>query len=205
MVVTIAVRFLKTFALMLLCALALSGTVLTAGYGQDNPPTDYEVNFEIINPEEVRSLKWEELMSEADLNAILSAPPTSHAGAGWEDSLNQGTPEEIAFQKALQSFDVNPDLLDKRVLLPGFIVPMVYSDERLVTEFFLVPFFGACIHVPPPPPNQIIYIKYEQGFELNSLYDAYYVLGELSGQVVRNETAESAYSMQAEAVEIFTY
>jgi hypothetical protein len=82
---------------------------------------------------------------------------------------------------------------------------MVYSDERLVTEFFLVPFFGACIHVPPPPPNQIIYIKYEQGFELNSLYDAYYVLGELSGQVVRNETAESAYSMQAEAVEIFTY
>ncbi|MCH1601167.1 MAG: DUF3299 domain-containing protein, partial [Pseudomonadales bacterium] len=68
-----------------------------------------------------------------------------------------------------------------------------------------VPFFGACIHVPPPPPNQIIYVKYEQGVELDSLYDAYYVLGELNGQVVRNEMAESAYSLTAETVEIFTY
>lgn len=76
---------------------------------------------------------------------------------------------------------------------------------QLVTEFFLVPFFGACIHVPPPPPNQIIHVKYEQGMKLDSYYDAYYVLGKLSGQVVRNEMAESAYSMKAEAVEIFTY
>jgi hypothetical protein len=205
LVVTMAVRLMRTFSFMLLCAGLFSGMLSAAAYGQDDSPTDYEVNFEIVNPEEVLSLKWEELMSEADLNAILNAPPTSHAGTGWEDNLDQGTPEEIAFQKALQSFDVNPDLLDKRVLLPGFIVPMAYNDERRVTEFFLVPFFGACIHVPPPPPNQIIYVKYEQGVELNSLYDAYYVLGELNGQVVRNEMAESAYSLTAETVEIFTY
>lgn len=200
-----AVKPLRTFSFMVLCAGLLPGMLSAVAYGQDDAPTEYDINFEIKNPEEVLSLKWEELMSEADLNAILNAPPTSHAGAGWEDSLNQGTPEEIAFQKALQSFDVNPDLLDKRVLLPGFIVPMAYDDERRVTEFFLVPFFGACIHVPPPPPNQIIYVEYEQGVELNSLYDAYYILGELSGQVVRNEMAESAYSLTAETVEIFTY
>lgn len=199
------VKLMRTFSLIALCAGFLPGILSGVAYSQNDSQTDYEVNFEIVNPEEVLSLKWEELMSEADLNAILNAPPTSHAGAGWEDSLNQGTPEEIAFQKALQSFDVNPDLLEKRVLLPGFIVPTAYNDERRVTEFFLVPFFGACIHVPPPPPNQIIYVKYAQGVELNSLYDAYYVLGELSGQVVRNEMAESAYSLTAETVEIFTY
>ena len=198
-------KLLRTFFLMVFCAGFLPGLLSAVAYGQDDVPTEYETNFEIDNHEEVLSLKWEELMSEADLNAILNAPPTSHAGTGWEDSLNQGTPEEIAFQKALQSFDVNPDLLDKRVLLPGFIVPTAYNDDRRVTEFFLVPFFGACIHVPPPPPNQIIYVKYEQGVELNSLYDAYYVLGELNGQVVRNEMAESAYSLTAETVEIFTY
>lgn len=205
LVVSIVVKLHKSFPLMVLCAGVLPGMLSGLAFAQDDAPTEYEVNFEIANPEEVLSLKWEELMSEADLNAILNAPPTSHAGTGWEDSLNQGTPEEIAFQKALQSFDVNPDLLDKRVLLPGFIVPTAYNDERRVTEFFLVPFFGACIHVPPPPPNQIIYVKYEQGVELNSLYDAYYVLGELNGQVVRNEMAESAYSLTAENVEIFTY
>ena len=99
----------------------------------------------------------------------------------------------------------HPDLLGKRILLPGFIVPTAYNENRLVTEFFLVPFFGACIHVPPPPPNQIIYVSFEQGMNLDNLYDAYYVLGELSSQVVRNEMAESAYSLRAEAIEMFTY
>lgn len=194
-------KWLKSASLCLIGALLCFGVA----QGQDASETDYQVDFKIENPEEVLSIKWEELMSEADLDAILNAPPTSHSGFGWEDRLVGATPEELAFEQALKSFDVNPDLLDKRILLPGFIVPTAFNDERLVTEFFLVPFFGACIHVPPPPPNQIIHVKYEQGMELDSYYDAYYVLGELSGQVVRNEMAESAYSMKAEAVEIFTY
>jgi hypothetical protein len=100
---------------------------------------------------------------------------------------------------------VNPELLGKRVLLPGFIVPTAYNDERKVTEFFLVPFFGACIHVPPPPPNQIIHVSYAPGLDQYNMYDAYYVLGSLSSQVVRHELANSAYSLQAEHVELYDY
>ena len=74
-----------------------------------------------------------------------------------------------------------------------------------MTEFFLVPFFGACIHVPPPPPNQIIHVTYEQGLQLDNMYDAYYILGELSSQVVRHELADSAYSLRAEHVEMYNY
>ncbi|GJM13096.1 MAG: hypothetical protein DHS20C12_14990 [Pseudohongiella sp.] len=166
---------------------------------------DYKIDFEIENPDDVVALKWEDLMSEADLDAILNAPEVSHDGYGWEDQLKTSAPGEDAFAKALQSFDVNPDLIDKRILLPGFIVPTAYNDERLVTEFFLVPFFGACIHVPPPPPNQIIHVSFEAGLDLESMYEAYYVLGELNSTIVRNDLAESAYSLNAEKVEVFTY
>ena len=151
------------------------------------------------------ALQWEDLMSQADLAAILDAPPVSHDGYGWDDKFSPGSPVENAFQRAMQSFDVNPELLGKRILLPGFIVPITFNEEREVTEFFLVPFFGACIHVPPPPPNQIVHVIYDSGFKLESMYDAYYILGELSSQVVRHELADSAYSLNAEHLELYDY
>lgn len=176
----------------------LSGSIYSQG-------ADYQIDFEIENPDDVVAIKWEDLMSQADLDAILNAPEVSHDGYGWEDQLKTSTPGEDAFAKALQSFDVNADLINKRILLPGFIVPTAYNDERRVTEFFLVPFFGACIHVPPPPPNQIIHVTFESGVDLENMYEAYFVLGELNSTVIRHDLADSAYSLKAENVEIFNY
>ena len=56
---------------------------------------------------------------------------------------------------------VRLDLNDKDVRIPGFIVPLEYKESEIVTRFLLVPYFGACIHEPPPPPNQTIYVVYE--------------------------------------------
>jgi len=191
------VRLLRTLLFLALGSSLLPAAVLAQA--------DFQVDFEIEKPENVLAIKWEELMSQADLAAILNAPEVSHEGFGWEEQLNEGSPEEMAFSKALHSFDVNPELLGKRILLPGFVVPTAYNEDRLVTEFFLVPFFGACIHVPPPPPNQIIYITYEAGLRLDNMSEAYYVVGELNGQVVRHDLADSAYRMEAEQIEIYTY
>lgn len=190
-------RIFRTLAFLALSSSLLPATVFAQA--------DFQVDFEIENPENVLAIKWEELMSQADLAAILNAPEVSHEGFGWEEQLNEGSPEEVAFSKALHSFDVNPELLGKRILLPGFVVPTAYNEDRLVTEFFLVPFFGACIHVPPPPPNQIIYITYEAGLRLDNMSEAYYVVGELNGQVVRHDLADSAYRMEAEQIEIYSY
>ncbi|HCG90056.1 MAG TPA: DUF3299 domain-containing protein, partial [Alteromonas macleodii] len=67
----------------------------------------------------------------------------------------------------------------KRVKIPGFVVPLEGTAE-LTTEFLLVPYFGACIHVPPPPSNQIVYVKFEEGVRIDNIYDAIWVTGELS-------------------------
>ena len=111
---------------------------------------------------------WEDLMSPADLAAILNAPMLSHDSFGWEDQLVE-TQRNDAYKNALQSFDVNPEVLNEPIMIPGFIVPTAYDDDRRITEFFLVPYFGACIHLPPPPPNQIIYVRYQEGFPLMTL------------------------------------
>lgn len=47
----------------------------------------------------------------------------------------------------------------QNIRLPGYIVPLEVSEEGRTTEFLLVPYFGACIHVPPPPSNQIVHVK----------------------------------------------
>jgi uncharacterized protein len=50
----------------------------------------------------------------------------------------------------------------KRVKVPGYIVPLE-DDASRITEFLLVPYFGACVHYPPPPPNQIVHVKLPPG------------------------------------------
>src|SRR5690606_42145125 len=49
----------------------------------------------------------------------------------------------------------------RRIRLPGFVVPLE-GDGKTVREFLLVPYFGACIHVPPPPANQLIHVMPDQ-------------------------------------------
>ncbi|MDO6749607.1 DUF3299 domain-containing protein, partial [Gilvimarinus sp. 1_MG-2023] len=78
-----------------------------------------------------------------------------------------------------ESTRTRAELNGVRVRIPGFIVPINFDDQQRVIEFFLVPFFGACIHVPPPPPNQIVHVEVEDGFVLESIYDPVWLEGVL--------------------------
>ena len=84
---------------------------------------------------------------------------------------------------------------NKRVKIPGFVVP-IEGDMNTVTEFLLVPYFGACIHVPPPPPNQIIHVTFSQGVQIASITDAIWVVGELSTEGWEGEIATVGYSLK---------
>jgi hypothetical protein len=65
------------------------------------------------------------------------------------------------------------------IKMPGFLLPLNFDNDE-VTEFLLVPFVGACIHVPPPPPNQIVYVKYDKGFKHQGLYQPIWLSGKLN-------------------------
>ena len=92
------------------------------------------------------------------------------------------------------------ELNGKKVRIGGYVVPLDF-DATKVTEFLLVPFVGACIHVPPPPANQIIYVKSAQGITLKGEFDPVYVTGMLTTEGQVTGLAETGYSIAAEAVE----
>ncbi len=73
----------------------------------------------------------------------------------------------------------------QEVRLPGYVLPLEFSDQLAVSEFFLVPYVGACIHTPPPPANQIVLVKLNQSYRVSGLYDAVWVSGKLT--VVENK------------------
>jgi hypothetical protein len=88
----------------------------------------------------------------------------------------------------------------KRVQIGGYVVPLDFDATR-VKEFLLVPFVGACIHVPPPPPNQIVYVKAEGGVDVKGTFDPVWVTGTLTVTPAFTGLAEAGYSLEAEKVE----
>ena len=88
----------------------------------------------------------------------------------------------------------------ERVRLAGFVVPLDFSETR-VQEFLLVPYIGACIHVPPPPPNQIVYVRSEEGIEVAGMFEAVWVTGTFNTAAISNELADIGYRIEAESVE----
>ncbi len=91
-------------------------------------------------------------------------------------------------------------LSGKRVHIGGYVVPLSFDATR-VTDFLLVPFVGACIHVPPPPANQIIYVKIEQGLDVKGTFDPVWVTGTLKVTPTFTGLADAGYTLDAEKVE----
>lgn len=89
--------------------------------------------------------------------------------------------------------------------LPGYIVPLEISEAGLVTEFLLVPYYGACIHVPPPPSNQIVYVKTAKGVQMDELYQPFWVEGTFKVENASSELAAAGYRMQASKVTPYEY
>jgi len=152
--------------------------------------------------DEVRELEWDELMPRNwDPFAGLAAELTE----GVED-LSDGSAEANAlldaYRDAVRSAPVVADLDGQRVRLPGFVVPLEFDGDG-TSEFLLVPYFGACIHVPPPPPNQIVYVQTLTGYPLKGLFDAVWVTGVMSAQAHLNEIGDAGYTLQATIIEPF--
>jgi hypothetical protein len=116
--------------------------------------------------------------------------------------------KEIAAQRQRASGGVNQTLNGKVVRIPGYLLPLEYSG-KLVSEFLLVPWVGACIHTPPPPPNQIVHVRPEKPFETNGMFAAVWVTGTLATTSTKkslfmldgSSDIDVGYSLRASLVE----
>ncbi|WP_297821617.1 DUF3299 domain-containing protein [uncultured Paraglaciecola sp.] len=155
------------------------------------------------NDENFQTIEWVALIPEDDLDALLNPPDflKDIADGSDQDSVDllqkntQLDAKGKRFQKALVSTNVVNEYDGKSIRIPGFIVPLESAGERIVTEFFVVPYFGACLHMPPPPPNQIIHVVVNEGIELENLYDPFWFEGQLALKTIETETGVSVYAM----------
>lgn len=92
----------------------------------------------------------------------------------------------------------------KRVTIPGFMVPLE-DDADNVSEFILVPYAGACIHVPPPPPNQMVHVLMSHGAKAAvSFTDPIVVTGTLHISTVKSPYGDISYDLRADNVSPYT-
>jgi hypothetical protein len=136
--------------------------------------------------DEFTLLEWDDLIP---LEERLKPPPFPEVDHEDEFAI---PPQPVG--------QVVDSLNGKKVRLPGFVVPLE-GDSEEITTFFLVPYFGACIHVPPPPTNQIVYVDYPKGARVDDLWDAVWVSGTLSTISASHDIANASYSLEGVSVE----
>ena len=103
---------------------------------------------------------------------------------------------------------VNPLLNGQNVRLPGYLLPLEFSGKQ-VSEFLLVPWVGACIHTPPPPPNQIVHVKPEKPIEMSGMFAPVWVTGQMTTSAIKKSLSlvdgsadiDVGYSLRAIRVE----
>lgn len=147
-------------------------------------------------PGPARTIGWEQLIP-----------------AGWDpykglrslnlDALDDNDPRaEEALQKMRKMWDnapINPLILGESVRLPGFLVPLDDLAEG-IKEFLLVPYFGACVHSPPPPANQIVHVLLTRPDKKLRLMDVVWVSGPLSATKTDSHMGVASYRIDAKAV-----
>ena len=155
-------------------------------------------------------------MPEDDLQALLN-PPDYLTEVEEGSAEDQRLFEQLAasreagdfdnldrYQQALLSTNFRAEFDNKNIRIAGYLVPLEYQSAELVTQALLVPYFGACIHLPPPPPNQVILLNASQGIELGDMYHPYWLSGILKTSLHESELATSAYEMNVATYELYS-
>lgn len=140
-----------------------------------------------LKAEQVIELEWEDLLPEGQ-----GAIPRSLRGILPHDEADLAASQP-------QSTGVRTDWNGQIVRLPGFIVPIEYAGTA-VSAFILVPFVGACVHVPPPPANQLVFVTTPEPYESKGLFEPVHVTGMFGTSSISTQLADIGYALSAEMI-----
>ncbi|MCJ8203300.1 DUF3299 domain-containing protein [Pseudomonas sp. RGM2987] len=149
---------------------------------------------------EPRDLAWSEMIPTDAPPEVPNMTPL-HDLSKMSDAL--AAESAPAARQEMPNAPVVKALDGQQIRLPGYIVPLEVSEEGRTTDFLLVPYFGACIHVPPPPSNQIVHVKSEVGVKLDELYQPYWVEGPMQVKPSTSELADAGYQMEAQKIYVY--
>ena len=154
--------------------------------------------------------------------AFLGSPRMGFATApkeiGWDDLIPPGVPYaeivgdgeiDVVNDTWLPEFDENAtklnDALDGAYIkMPGYVLPIDISAEG-VTSFIMVPYVGACIHVPPPPANQLVFVDSATPWPSDQLWDPVWVTGQMRHELQSTSLADIGYALTADLIEVYDW
>lgn len=195
--------------LLLGCALSLAGLAGLIGTAQAQAQIQAQPRYQLgerlpevaasTEADSYRSLGWNALMPKnwnpaqafegLDFSALSDADPRA------AEALKR-------LQQAWEQAPVESSLDRQRVRMTGFVVPLDGS-QGMVREFLLVPYYGACIHTPPPPANQIVHVKLATPSKEIKLMDSVAVTGLIRVQHSKTEQGASGYTLSGDSVAPF--
>ncbi len=156
------------------------------------------------------------------LSATTAAPFPAFAKAAqeitWDDLIPPGVPySEIIGEGEMDEandtwnpiYDENATRLNAKldgafIKMPGYIIPFDISADG-VTEFMLVPYVGACIHVPPPPANQLVMVSTAKPWPSDQLWDPVWVTGTMKTQLQATDLGQTGYTITADEMEVYEW
>jgi len=138
--------------------------------------------------EDIIELKWPDLVPDGQTPVLPS----------MQGLFDHGETDGL-FSEQPQSNGVRTDWNGLVVSLPGFIVPIDYSGTG-VTAFILVPYVGACVHVPPPPANQLVFVTTSKPYENSGLFEAVTVVGMFGTASMSTQLADISYALSADFI-----
>lgn len=153
---------------------------------------------------EIPETDWLELMPKSDQAALEAMPEIDHNSPEAQGTFDSkgGLKQSKGLPAVMYSAKTVPAMNGKEVRLGGYPVPLETDAKGHSTLFFLVPYPGACIHVPPPPPNQLVLVRYPKGLKIEDIYTPLWVIGKLKVEKVSNDLADAAYAMEAEKARV---
>lgn len=150
-------------------------------------------------------LNWDDLVPGEGKGITLSVPEKGAViGALKREEFREYSTEEFEEFVALleaqrlyqpQGSSIRTDLDGKTVRIAGYITPVEIDGEN-VTGFLLVPYLGACIHVPSPPGNQIVFVSKVKNLTLDDIYDPVWVSGKLQAKPLTTILADVGYRIE---------
>lgn len=133
----------------------------------------------LIAPKEPLVITWDELVPEGEYS--IDVEPLDHESGPSKQSGSSSTVAELD---------------GAYIRMPGYMLPLDYTKKGKVRAFLLVPYYGACIHVPPPPPNQIVFVDTSHDpVESKGLWEPVWVIGTLSLKMNENDLGDAAYTL----------
>lgn len=151
----------------------------------------------------VSRIGWEDLMPEGEEERLAQMYQAQMSMLYSAGGIAEGSAADVSVQ--IGTFNTVQELDGKTIRIPGYTVPFDFGVDAEIKEFLLVPYFGACIHAPPPPPNQTIFVISDTPIKVRDLAQAVWIEGTIHTQTQESELADAAYTIRMTAIEEYTY